>query len=344
MRSTRVIHMVSVHAEGENGHVITGGVGPIPGSTLWEQRDYLHNDGALRDLLLNEPRGHVSTHVNLLVPARDPSAQMGFLIMEPVHTPPMSGSNAICTATVCLETGLLPMQEPITEIVLEAPAGPVKVRATCKEGKVTACRITNVASFADRTDIPLEVEGLPTLSVCTAWGGDSFVIVDAATLGFSLTPDEGADLCRMGQRITRAANDQIGFRHPVLDWSHLSFCQFAGPLTRRGNEISGPNAVVIDPGRLDRSACGTGCSARLAVLHAKGLIDGDTFYRARSVIGGTFVARIEGETQIGGRPAIIPSVEGQAWITGTHQILLDPTDPWPRGYRISDTWPGPIAR
>ncbi len=339
MRTERAIQMVSAHAEGENGHVITGGVGPVPGATLWEQRDFLHSDGMLRDLLLNEPRGHVSTHVNLLVPATQPEAQIGFLIMEPEHTPPMSGSNAICVATVCLETGILPMREPETRIMLEAPAGLVRVRARCEDGKVTACTLVNVPSFADRIDVPLEVEGHGTLTVSTAWGGDSYCIVDASALGLAVTPDEGAEMATLGARITAAANAQIGFHHPELDWSVISFCQFAGPLKRAEGEVTGRNAVVIDPGRLDRSPCGTGASARLALMIARGEVTPETAYRARSIVGGTFLARCEAVTEIAGRPAIVPSIRGQAWITGTHQIFLDPTDPWPRGYRVSDTWP-----
>jgi len=339
MRSDILIQIISAHAEGEVGNVITGGVTPPPGDTLWDQRDWLAKDGALRDLLLHEPRGGLFKHINLLVPPKDPRAAIGFLIMEPVHTPPMSGSNAICVATVCLETGLVPMMEPVTEFFLEAPAGLVAVRATCANGKAEAIEITNVPSFADRLDAPLELEGFGTLSVDTAFGGDSFVLVDAAALGLSLTPDEGREIADLGEKITRAANEQIGFNHPTQDWSHISFCQFTTPVNRSGAVPEGLSAVVIDPGKIDRSPCGTGCSARMAVMQARGGMKAGDQYIGWSIIGGRLECRIAEVTKLGDRAAIIPTIKGRAWLTGSHQIMCDPADPWPRGYKVGDTWP-----
>ena len=340
MRSLRAIHTVSVHAEGEVGDVIVGGVQPPPGDSLWEQRDFLARDGTLRNFMLNEPRGGVFRHVNLLVPPKHLKADAAFLIMEPEDTPPMSGSNTICVSTVLLETGILPMVEPVTELLLEVPAGLVRVEATCRDGKVVSARLENVPSFADRLNAELEVAGLGTITVDTAFGGDSFVIADASALGFSISPDEARDIAELGARITDAANEQLGFRHPANDWDHISFCQLAGPLERDDDgALTGRNAVSIKPGKLDRSPCGTGSSARMAVLHAKGQMKTGDRYVARSIIGSRFDCRIERETTIGGKQAIVPSIAGQAWITGTHQHFLDPGDPWPGGYRISDTWP-----
>ena len=340
MRAKHLIHVVSCHAEGEVGDVIVGGVAPPPGATLWEQRSFIERDGWLRDVVLNEPRGGVFRHMNLLVPPKDPAAAMGFIVMEPADTPPMSGSNGICVATVLLETGILPMEEPETRFLLEAPGGPVEIAAACRNGKVETVRLCNVPSFADRLDAPLEVEGLGTLRVDTAYGGDSYVIADARALGFALRPDEARDLARTGMRIARAANEQIGFRHPEQpEWAHISFCQFAAPLEYRDGVAHGRNAVAIRPGKIDRSPCGTGCSARLAVLHAKGLVAVGEPFVGVSLIDSRFDCRIEGETAVGDRPAILPSLAGRAWITGTHQLAVDPDDPWPRGYRLSDTWP-----
>jgi proline racemase len=197
-----------------------------------------------------------------------------------------------------------------------------------------------VPSFADRLGEPLEVAGLGTLTVDIAYGGDSFVIVDAATLGFVIAPGEARDLAETGMRITAAANEQFGFSHPETGgWDHISFCQFAGPLTREGNELSGPNAVVVRPGKIDRSPTGTGCSARMATLNARGLMTEGDVYRARSIIGSEFVCRIARSTAIAGRPAIVPIISGRGWITGVNQYMLDPADPWPSGYRLADTWP-----
>jgi proline racemase len=342
MRSTRVIHVVSCHAEGEVGDVIVGGVAPPPGDTLWEQRRFIENDHTLRRFVLNEPRGGVFRHVNLLVPPIDPHAQLGMIIMEPADTPPMSGSNSICVATVVLETGIVPMTEPETSLVLEAPGGLVKALALCREGKVERITITNVPSFVDQLEVPLEVSGLGTLTVHTAYGGDSFVIVDAGTVGIEIVPGNARDLAETGVRITLAANEQLGFHHPINpDWNHISFCQFAGPLLEKDGELTGDNAVVIRPGKVDRSPTGTGCSARMAVLHAQGRMRPGDVYRARSIIGSEFVCGIESTTSLGEKAAIVPTVSGRAWITGTHQLMLDPDDPWPEGYRVADTWPMP---
>ena len=174
MRSIRTIHVISAHAEGEVGDVIVGGVAPPPGETIWEQRRWIAEDGTLRNFVLNEPRGGVFRHVNLLVPPKHPEADAAFIIMEPEDTPPMSGSNSICVSTVLLDSGILPMHEPVTEITLEAPGGLVRVRAECKNGKAERIFVQNLPSFAERLDAKLEVEGLGTLTVDTAYGGDSF--------------------------------------------------------------------------------------------------------------------------------------------------------------------------
>ena len=340
MRSTRIVHIVSCHAEGEVGNVIVGGVAPPPGDSIWDQSRWIENDETLRKFVLNEPRGGVFKHVNLLVPSKNKKAAYGFIIMEPEHTPPMSGSNSICVATVLLDSGIIQMHEPETEFFLEAPAGLVQVKAYCDQGKAKSIEIQNVPSFAANLDLKLEVPGIATLAVDIAYGGDSFVIVDAQSLGFDIVPDEARDLAEVGAKITAAANEQIGFQHPTkYDWNKISFCQFTMPIERQGGILSGRNTVAIDPGKLDRSPCGTGCSARMAVLHAKGEMQvGDRFI-ASSIIGSRFHCTISDCTRVGNIGAIIPTIRGRGWITGTHQLMCDPEDPWPSGYRLTDTWP-----
>lgn len=334
------VEIIGCHAEGEVGDVIIGGIESPPGETLWEQAQWIAKDRSLRNFVLNEPRGGVFRHVNLLVPAKNPKAAMGFIIMEPEDTPPMSGSNSICVSTVLLETGIVPMQEPQTRFTLEAPGGLVEVCAQCGDGKAQRITVKNVPSFADRLDEYVEVEGLGALKVDTAYGGDTFVIVDAASTGFDIVPDEARDICEAGIRITAAANEQLGFRHPGNpEISHISFCQFALPVFEEGERKIGKNAVVIRPGKVDRSPTGTGLSARLAVMHAKGQAKvGDTLL-ARSIIDSEFLGCIEEEVRIGGKRAIRPSITGRAWLTGRSYLTLDPNDPWPGGYRLSDTWP-----
>ena len=340
MRSSRLVHIVGCHAEGEVGDVIVGGVAPPPGETLWEQSRFLAADDELRQFLLNEPRGGVFRHINLLVPPKHPDAQMGFIIMEPEDTPPMSGSNSICVSTVLLETGIIEMHEPETRLVLEAPGGLVHVTANCADGKVQSVKVLNLPSFVDRLDARLEVSGLGTLIVDTAFGGDSFVVVDAPTLGFALTPDEALDLVQIGIRITAAANEQLSFIHPTISgWDHISFCQFAAPVEMQDDVLTGRNTVVIQPGKLDRSPTGTGCSARLAILHARGVIDVGEPFRGISIIDSAFDCKIESLLDLDGKAAIRPSITGRAWLTGSQQTMLDESDPYPLGYRLSDTWP-----
>jgi len=340
MRTSKIIHVVGCHAEGEVGDVIVGGVLPPPGETIWEQSRFIARDESLRKFLLNEPRGGVFRHFNLLVPPKNPKAQMGWIIMEPADTPPMSGSNSICVATVLLETGIIAMQEPETRLVLEPPGGIVEIVAQCRNGKAEKISVTNVPSFADKLDAKVEVAGLGTLTVDVAYGGDSFAIIDARALGFSIAPDEARDLSETGMKITKAANEQLGFRHPEnTDWDHISFTLFTAPPVMENGALTGLNACAIRPGKIDRSPTGTGCSARMAAMHAKGQLKvGETFV-GKSIIGSRFECRIDREVSVAGKPGISPIISGQAWITGVHQHMLDPTDPYPSGYRIADTWP-----
>jgi proline racemase len=340
MRSTKVIHVVSCHAEGEVGDVIVGGVTPPPGDTIWEQRRWIAEDQRLRNFVLNEPRGGVFRHVNLLVPPRHPQAQAAWIIMEPEDTPPMSGSNSICVATVLLDTGIIPMQEPVTEMLLEAPGGLVRVRADCADGKAQRITVENLPSFASRLGVPLEVARLGTIMVDTAFGGDSFVVVDAPALGLNLRTDEARDLAELGVRITDAANQQLAFFHPDRpDWRHHSFCLFAGTVGRDHAGLKAKSVVSIQPGKLDRSPTGTAVSARMALLHAKGEMAVGDCFTGVSIIGSEFHGKILSLAKVGDMAAIRPQISGRAWITGTHQHMLDPSDPWPDGYRVGDTWP-----
>jgi proline racemase len=340
MRSTKIIHVVTCHAEGEVGDVIVGGVAPPPGDTVWEQSRWIARDETLRNFVLNEPRGGVFRHVNLLVPPKNPKAQMGWIIMEPEDTPPMSGSNSICVATVLLDSGIIPMTEPETRMVLEAPAGLVEVVAQCRNGKAERITVTNVPSFAAKLDSTLEVPGVGTLTVDTAYGGDSFVVVDAEKLGFKLVADEARTLAEIGIKITNAANEQLGFAHPEdTGWNHISFCAFTGPLEREESKLVSRQAVAIQPGKIDRSPTGTAVSARMAILNARGLLKEGETMTGISIIDSRFVGTVVRETTIAGKKAIIPSISGRAWISGTSQLMLDPSDPYPDGYKLSDTWP-----
>ena len=336
MRSSRVITVVGCHAGGEVGNVVVGGVLPPPGASVFERMLALEADDSLRRLLLREPRGSVATHANLIVPTNRADCTAGYVIMEPTEYPAMSGSNTMCVATVLLETGMVEMQEPETVLRLEAPAGVVEVRAACRAGKCESVELTNVSCFAAHVDAPLEVAGIGTLNVHVAFGGMWYAIADARELGFALEPHEARELCDTGERIRLAAREQLPCVHPDNEQiAGVSIVQIAEPW--QGVGAVSRNAVVIAPGRLDRSATGTGLSARMAVLHAQGKMRVGDAMTLASVLGTTFDGRIVEERPLG----IVPAIRGSAWITGITHVTLDPTDPFPEGYLLSDTWPGP---
>jgi proline racemase len=338
MRARRTLTVVGCHAGGEVGDVITGGVLPPAGATVFDQMQTLQREGdGLRKLLLREPRGSVARHCNLLVPATRPDCDAGFIIMEPTEYPPMSGSNTICTTTVLLETGILPMHEPETTIRLEAPGGVVEARARCRDGRCESVEFTNVPCFVHALDVPVEVEGMGTVTVDVAYGGMWYAIADARALGFAIEPHEARELSIAGERIRAAAREQVPCAHPENPAiAGVSIVSLAEPF--QGVGAVSRNAVVVAPGRLDRSATGTGLSARLAVLHARGQMQvGDSMSHA-SAIGSAFEGRIVGEAQVGDRPGVVPAIRGSAWITGITQVLVDDTDPYPEGYLLADTW------
>jgi proline racemase len=340
MRWSKTLTMVNCHAAGEIGHVVTGGVIDVPGETMFEKMVHFeeHRDD-LRRICLFEPRGSANQSVNFVLPSTNPLAKMGYVIAESMEYPAMSGSNTICVATVLLETGILPMTEPVTELMLEAPAGLILVKCQCANGKVTSVEFTNQPAFANHLDKMIEVPGIGSIKVDVGFGGMTYVIVDAAALGFGITPDEARHLCEVGQKIKFAAVEQLPSPHPLNPRiKGITQTEFVTPLRREGGVLRSRNAVIVSPGRCDRSPCGTGTSARLAVMHAKRQIEvGETFIH-ESIIGTEFESRITSLTRVGDYPGLISTVSGQAWITGITQYGVDPTDPFPLGFTLADTW------
>jgi proline racemase len=307
---------------------------------MFDKKRYLETQGdELRRWLLHEPRGKPSLCVNLVTPPTRPDCDVGMIIMESTDYPPMSGSNTICTVTVLLETGMLPMREPVTTLTLDTPAGPVPVEARCRDGKVERVQFTNVPCFATHLGAALEVEGLGPIQVDVAYGGAFFAIVDAPSLGFAVQPKEARDLVVLGNRITAAAARQLPVRHPDNPDIHtVTFTEFAMPFTGAGSVSR--NAVIVAPGRIDRSPCGTGTSARLAVLHARGQLAAGQGFVHESIIGSRFEAAITRVVTVGDRPGIVPTIAGQAWITGVFQHGFDPGDPFRGGFTLPDMWGG----
>lgn len=340
MNFKRMINVVGVHAAGERNDVITGGVLDVPGKTMFEKMKYLESEADdIRKFLLQEPRGSVTQCVNLVLPSSNPEADAGFVIMEAEYYVPMSGTNTICTVTALLETGMIPMQEPVTHFTLEAPGGLVRVEAHCKAGKCVSVKFSNVPCFVFALDKHIEVPGLGTLKVDVAYGGMIYVLADAQALGFDITPDEAATLVSVGETIKAAAAEQIPAIHPEQPEIHtINQTLFAGPLRDTPEGKRSRNGVIVSPGRLDRSPCGTGTSARLAVMHARGQIKPGERFIHESIIGTEFIGEIVETLTVGGQPGIRPTISGNAWITGFHQYVLDHSDPFPTGFTLSDTW------
>lgn len=340
MRFKQVLSVVDCHAEGESGKVIVGGVGQVQGETMFDKRVHLENHmDHIRKLVLFEPRGAVWHNANIVLPSNNPEADMGYVILETTEYPAMSGSNTMCVATVLLETGILPMHEPVTQLTLESPAGLIKVLCECKDGKVTSVRLVNQPAFCYYRDRHIEVAGLGSVKVDIVYGGMTYAMVDAEALGFAIAPDEARELCEMGQRIKHAAVEQLHVEHPLNPAiPGITNTEFMAPLRRENGQLIAKNCVVVSPGRCDRSPCGTGSSARLALLHAQGLIaPGETFIH-ESITGSRFTCSIDGLTEVGQYAAVVPAIAGQAWITGLYQMGIDPTDPYPAGFTLSDTW------
>jgi proline racemase len=342
MRFSNLLTAVDAHACGEPGRVITGGVIDVPGRTMFEKKLYLeaHADH-IRKRMLREPRGYPAANCNLILPPTRPDADAGFVIMEQVEYPPMSGTNTICVVTVLLETGILPAVEPVTKLALDTPAGLVRVEAEVHDGKVTRVNFENVPAFAVRLDTPVEVSGLGSVKVDVAYGGMFYVIADAVALGFRLTPDEGRDIVRVAEMIKAATQEQLPVVHPENPGiSGVTIAELAGPPANASSH--GRNAVVVSTGALtgclDRSPCGTGTCARMATLHARGALPLGRDFVHEGILGTTFTGRLIAETRVGPYAAVVPTLAGQAWITGFANYVLDPTDPFPDGFTVGDIW------
>jgi proline racemase len=337
-----LITAVDAHACGEPGRVITGGVLDVPGRTMFEKMTHLatHRDD-IRLRMLREPRGYPAANCNLILPPTNPEADAGFVIMEQTEYPPMSGTNTICVTTVLIETGMVPAVEPITRLKLDTPAGLVAVEAEVSAGKVRRVTFRNVPAFAAYLDAPLEVPGLGTITVDVAYGGMFYVIADAAALGFRLVPGEAREIAHVAELIRAAAVAQLPVAHPENPAiSGVSISQISGEPSRPG--VDRKNAVVVSTGTLDgvldRSPCGTGTCAKMAVLHAKGQLPLHQDFVHEGILGTTFTGRLVEETEVGPYHAVIPTLSGQAWITGFAQYVLGPEDPFPEGFTVSDIW------
>ena len=345
-----MITAVDAHACGEPGRVITGGVLDVPGKTMFEKKCYLetHADH-IRLRMLREPRGYPAANCNLILPPTHPEADAGFVIMEQVEYPPMSGTNTICVVTVLIETGMVPVKEPVTKLKLETPAGLIAVDAEVRDGKVKKVTFRNVPAFATHLDAKVEVPDLGTVTVDVAYGGMFYVIADAAPLGLKLSADEARDIVRVAEMIKAAAREQLPVAHPKNPRIEgITIAQLSGEPSAPGAHRK--NTVVVSTGKLDwsrpsswtgaldRSPCGTGTCAKMAALHAKGKLGLGVDFVHEGILGTTFTGRLIEETEVGPYKAVVPTLSGQAWITGFAQYVVDPDDPFPEGFTVGDIW------
>lgn len=350
MTAARDVLAVDLHAEGEPGRVIVGGVPDLPGGTMADKaRAFQRELDGLRRRMLREPRGYPASCCNVILPPTLPDAAAGFIIMEQVEYPPMSGSNTICVATALVELGMVEVREPVTEFLLEAPAGPVRIRAEVRGGHATSIEFENVPSFVFALDVPVVVPELGEVMVDIAYGGMIYAIVDAERLGLGLEPHRARELVRVGEMVKAATFQQARQTHPEDGTiTGPTIAQLSGPPSRP--DADRRNTVVVSTGELDwdrpdswtgvldRSPCGTGTCAKMACLHARGELPLGQEFRHEGILGTVMTGRLVRETTVAGRPAVVPTIRGRAYVTGHARYVLDPQDPFPEGFTVGDLW------
>ena len=336
-----IIEIYNTHCCGEIGDVIVAGDIQLEGETIFEQSKYLFENKKLRNFVLNEPRGGVFKHCNLIVNPKNKEASAGFIIMEPEDNPPMSGSNSICVATVLLEKNLIESTEPFTNFILEAPGGLISIKAEVKNKITKSVEIENLPSFVDLMDVKLKTKNYGEIIVSTVFGGDTFIICNARDFNLTIEPKNAKKFVEIAKEIIKIANQEFSFSHPTISsLDYISFCQFIEPVKiNNSQQKEGRNTVCIRPGKLDRSPCGTGTSARLALMKEKNEIDINEVFISRSIIGSTFETKIKEEFFSNGKKMIKPLIKGSAFITGKQELYVSKNDPFPEGYRLNDTWP-----
>lgn len=349
MAFKRTINAVDTHA-GTPMRVVTGGIPNIPGKTVYDKMKWMEaNDDGLRKLLLREPRGYPAHCCNIIVPPGHPEADAGYIILEQIEYPVMSGGNTISVATVLLEMGLLPMKEPVTELTLEAPAGLIRITAECRNGKVKSVKFKNVPAFAAHLDALIDVPHLGKVRVDVGWGGMFYAIADVRQFpGLELIPEHGKEIARVSAMIRQAAIEQLPVEHPDYPGVGITISQLSGPtddpnadwknaVTMASGDFSWDNPATWT-GALDRCPCGTGTCAKMAVLHAKGELPLNRDFRHQGLLGNIYTGQLVEEVTIGGRAAVVPTVSGTSWIYGINTIVLDHDDPFTEGFTVGDTW------
>jgi proline racemase len=342
---------VEVHAAGEPARVVVDAADLVRGDTMPERLEYCRRElDGLRRLLLHEPRGYPGLCAVLLTPPVEPGSDVGIVVLEQGGFTPMSGSNTICAVTALIEDGRIPVTAPVMTVTLDTAVGTVRAEAVVRDGRVTSVTVANVPAYVVALDRKLDLSEYGTVPADIVFGGQFFAQVRAADLGLELDPARGRELVRAGAAVRAAALEQVEVSHP----EHPGVGGVSLVMLHSGDRVPGEvarNTVVLTTprvrpdrpetwtGTLDRSPCGTGTSARMAALHARGQLAVGESFPHRSVLGTEFVGRLRGTTTVAGRPAVLPSITGRAWVTGRATWVLDDTDPFPAGYTLGDLWP-----
>jgi proline racemase len=352
MKISNMIHAVDLHACGEPGRVIVGGILDVPGESMFEKMQHLSQKAdSLRLRMLREPRGYPAANCNLILPSNNPEAVAGFVIMEQTEYPGMSGTNTICVVTTLIETGMVEVNEPFTEFKLDTPAGLISIKAEVSNGKAKNVTFENVPAFSVYTNKSILVPEIGEVKVDVAYGGMFYVILDSEELGLKLSPENGGEIVRIAEMVKAIASENLPVVHPEnKDISGITIAVVSGPPENPDATLK--NAVVVSTGKLDwdrretwkgvidRSPCGTGTCAKMASLFEKNKLELDTDFIHEGILGTTFTGRLLRKTKVGNYDAVVPTITGRAWITGFAQYVLDANDPFPEGYTIGDIWGG----
>lgn len=336
MTFDKELDILLVHCQGESGNVLIGGAPEIPGATILDKMNHLNNvDPSLRLFLTREPRAQVVHTTNLLLPPTRPDADAAFIVLQPDRAHPMSGSNCICVVTALLETGRARMVEPETVVRLDTAAGLIVARARCENGRCLSVSLDNVPAFVHALDVAIDTPKWGQITGDIAFGGVFYAQIDVDQVGLKIVPEAARALAEAGTEIKALLADQVRVEHPEIpSLNEIAYVMF------RDYQPDGSvtTCTTLKPGRVDRSPCGTGSSANLAILHARGQARTGDMRFSRSIIGGEFTAEILGETMVADRPAVLPRITGQGYVFGRQQLRLDPQDSFSQGFALSDTW------
>ncbi|MCO5141126.1 MULTISPECIES: proline racemase family protein [unclassified Shinella] len=336
MTFDKALDILLVHCQGESGNVLVDGAPDIPGATILDKMNHLNEvDPSLRLFLTREPRAQVVHTTNLLLPPARSDADAAFIVLQPDRAHPMSGSNCICVVTALLETGRVAMTEPETVVRLDTAAGLIVARARCENGRCLSVSLDNVPAFVQQLDIVIDTPKWGRITGDIAFGGVFYAQIDVGRVGLRIVPEAARALAEAGTEIKALLARQVAVNHPEIPGlTEIAYVMFRD-YQPDGSVVT---CTTLKPGRVDRSPCGTGSSANLAILHARGQAKTGDKRVSRSIIGGTFTAEILGETTVAGRVAVLPRITGQGYVFGRQQLRLDAQDPFARGFAMSDTW------